>query len=1518
MATSANESDGPIDDSIVMTDKEATGPNVQVPGSETARDDGVATFDATEAPWEASIRSSLSHWDPEPGFAHVDGEIGGSGYNETKTDIIAIPCPGASPVETWMREPLPDGYFGHPTNRELDSHPALKEFSGRTILSPAINRALPKAKHLWIRQGIRREANTARVMLYRHRELREGLTLDDLAEDLLDQLHKTRDLSKNRPLFFICHSIGGLVAKLALAKASEREDMRWLIFHTHGMTFFATPHLGSSYLSMPNLRESIQHLLHLSQPWPRSITEELRLNHKQLLRIHDVFRDIASEMRIWTFYETKDSQLSGLGSSDFDEVHFSAPLASIKSSLLSSTHEQPYSLDCTHADCASFGPDHLRIMHAYLLDLAEAVAKAQSISFQTAHHPLRLGQSIKLELIGFYEDPDPVSTNDMRLYVSKHHLDEFLDKGPERCLQERLNAVAAKQHYRPQTLTSAANDSIRSGALGIRNMVEGFFGTLPRPRSSQLHLTDHEGRASPEIVVTSHASGTPSVTDTSAQSVPSAAPKRARELTVPSLSTPGYRRPSSRSSSQSRRERPRSDEVHRTSFDPTSVGISPRTILSQQEPEPSGEERVHLSEVEIQDSSVHGRDQEHQVDHATALNDLTAGFSRPNPKKRKFMWIHLPFNNPYWVKSIFNKLAESQHQTYSRLLRNENWVDRHVRGRHAQAHSSYVRPGCNYITSESHSPRPSSPSISGRSNPGSPIPSHLYLYLPYLHFDTYKNVIKRRKTIRRRLGIGRARPVPKDIADEESLETRVTWEYIGHDPPLHPRRTLDQYGYPSLRDTYARDDDQMLYKLTKERAALTKNKKRHLIGDALTATSPAGRLAMFTNRIKKADAMLTDDESQSSDDEDEILDGNLLMVDQLWLWAVDMTTLTTFFPKRESHPSEGPMFQQADLRNSVYNELNGDLTGRCDNALDLAAFTALHAITVLLDRTSHRDLEVFRIFEEALGVLTERMTFSLKRFRMQSFRDRIADEPGSSSELEDNRTKSIKKRHKREIEQSERENRHNTSALLELRDMDDELTTMESLFQEQKAALVHMQEIYHRPELRSQTVHGRAYLDEALTRLDEYGQQVGGMRHRIEATRNDYEKLLEMVQRQAQVDEVRWSRLQTELASTQNLSVMIFTTFTVIFLPLSFFTSLFGMNTQEWGGPDDNDFVSLRTIGAISLPASALVVGLSLVAAFSSRVQAAFKYLFRHARSGVEKTKYQFGRMLLPHVSMEAKQRRAKAKEGCEKDLRRKKEVEYDFWETLIITGHRDGNVDPDEAGCNEDAAFQEREERHAEVARDGRGGQEDHGEHGDDAHAGAVVLGVARDVGAGLAVLLRDKVEEQIHRDVLARLLAGQPPPLRRQRLVQVRERVAQAASRKGRRRRQSERLRAAALAVRGGHGTHLGAAPEGVGVLGDLVQPLRHVLQAGAAKRRLGVLTHDAQDVVQPLAELGDRLDVEWVPDLGQDGRCLVIRPAGKTFREPLLGSRHPIFLFSAFILSARNDVRGGEAIQIVGQPH
>lgn len=152
--------------------------------------------------------------------------------------------------------------------------------------------------------------------------------------------------------------------------------------------------------------------------------------------------------------------------------------------------------------------------------------------------------------------------------------------------------------------------------------------------------------------------------------------------------------------------------------------------------------------------------------------------------------------------------------------------------------------------------------------------------MPYLHFDTYANMVNRRNLIRRRLDHGRAGPVPKEIADLDSMELKVIWEYIGADPPLNCRRTLDQFGYSSLQDTCARDDDQMLYKLTKKQPPKPPSKP---------APKRADTFASKLSSMVSGDDGISTESDASSDGEDEakLKDGNVLMVDQLWLWAID-------------------------------------------------------------------------------------------------------------------------------------------------------------------------------------------------------------------------------------------------------------------------------------------------------------------------------------------------------------------------------------------------------------------------------------------------------------------------------------------------------------------------------------------------------------------------------------------------------------------------------------------------------
>lgn len=210
-----------------------------------------------------------------------------------------------------------------------------------------------------------------------------------------------------------------------------------------------------------------------------------------------------------------------------------------------------------------------------------------------------------------------------------------------------------------------------------------------------------------------------------------------------------------------------------------------------------------------------------------------------------------------------------------------------------------------------------------------------------LHWDTYRNLIQRRKVVEDRLKQGRSHPVPSRIA-KSSQEAQLIWQYLGCEPPIHFRRTLDQYGYPNLRSTVARDDDQMLWKRTRRAVRLDDQLRSYM-------------------------------EATNEDPEDPertvFMDGNVLMVDQLWLWIVDQKTIVTFFPNQEATTSEGKLLEQTNLHSSIYNELNGDLARRFETAGDLAALIMLHAVTVLLDKTLHHDLQVLRIFEESISIL---------------------------------------------------------------------------------------------------------------------------------------------------------------------------------------------------------------------------------------------------------------------------------------------------------------------------------------------------------------------------------------------------------------------------------------------------------------------------------------------------------------------------------------------------------------------
>lgn len=185
----------------------------------------------------ASTQARTSHmsqvdgpeWSLKSGFVDISGDIegNGTGYNNTKVDIVGVPCPGASPLRTWM---TPD--------ESVTALAAGPQPSSSNVSDP-FGLATPDRQQMWIREGIRKSISTARILLYGHRTLDDGINMAELADDLLLQLFEERQKFKQpRPLFFMCHSIGGLIVKIALVKARDDPKYHSILYDCYGLVFF--------------------------------------------------------------------------------------------------------------------------------------------------------------------------------------------------------------------------------------------------------------------------------------------------------------------------------------------------------------------------------------------------------------------------------------------------------------------------------------------------------------------------------------------------------------------------------------------------------------------------------------------------------------------------------------------------------------------------------------------------------------------------------------------------------------------------------------------------------------------------------------------------------------------------------------------------------------------------------------------------------------------------------------------------------------------------------------------------------------------------------------------------------------------------------------------------------------------------------------------------------------------------------------------------------------------------------
>ncbi|OBT50677.1 hypothetical protein VE04_08704 [Pseudogymnoascus sp. 24MN13] len=130
--------------------------------------------------------------------------------------------------------------------------------------------------------------------------------------------YRESDDTNDRPLIFICHSLGGLVCEDALIAAQQRPEshLRSVLESTRGIIFLGTPHHGSA---LAQWAEKLAKLLNLIKETNPDIVAVLKSDSEVLARIQDSFHTMIRArninglppIEITCFFE--ELPLSGVG-----------------------------------------------------------------------------------------------------------------------------------------------------------------------------------------------------------------------------------------------------------------------------------------------------------------------------------------------------------------------------------------------------------------------------------------------------------------------------------------------------------------------------------------------------------------------------------------------------------------------------------------------------------------------------------------------------------------------------------------------------------------------------------------------------------------------------------------------------------------------------------------------------------------------------------------------------------------------------------------------------------------------------------------------------------------------------------------------------------------------------------------------------------------------------------------------------------------------------------------------------
>ena len=521
----------------------------------------------------------------------------------------------------------------------------------------------------------------------------------------------------------------------------------------------------------------------------------------------------------------------------------------------------------------------------------------------------------------------------------------------------------------------------------------------------------------------------------------------------------------------------------------------------------------------------------------------------------RLTWINIPANHPDWIKHVLQRIAHdvSDPSICAHLPPNEFWQSIKP---DVEASSRPITPNPVVKIEWPSSIRKRSADHTSTS-PTSEREPQLMLSFPYLHWETFERMKKLQD-----LDNNRLEKVPPNTDLYQTLQrSDIQEKILSYDPrlshSLHIRRTLEQFGHPRSKNTAARDERQTLY---------MRDKTRHF-------------------RVEGKEPVL--------------------MVDQLWVLVLNSQHIVSFISPNTSatnyHSSVVP--GDCDIRLGVLDNIEADnVAAEGTDSYDLAATIFKQACQACLSSAKSANLQVMWTYDQMIDETMEKLGTIYLAYR----------DSGSSRVFPDVETIDVASIGARNV-QDVRELHQIESVILELKDIEHELRILTKLFREQDQCLYRMEGIYHELNDFQKGIVGTSLLQQTVQRLSDYQARVSYMARTAAKARLSLEELIRMRQQQVNITEAILARQEARYTAEQSRAILVFTVFTIVFLPLSFFATVFGMNAREWSGDATNP--SLHSILTFMLVISFVVTILALSLAFSRAPRELWKTYWRRFRS---------------------------------------------------------------------------------------------------------------------------------------------------------------------------------------------------------------------------------------------------------------------------------------------------------------